>query len=219
MTNSINMMNQSINMNRVKLHNNNKERDYYDNLANLYAIIRTMEGLEKAYANDSIEQEEYKIECGKLIAQFRTAKRCCGLTTGEDIRKFMLQYNLDCNAAYHRLVEVGIPDVGEVGGDAKYIAETVQHFITLMDSLKLKMVAVDEIQPLVGDLLESLNKVSNLPNDFEGKIKIQNWFTLLNTMRATDELNEDQSRQMFFDLENAHLAFYRSLDGKEKKNV
>jgi len=47
---------------KIKLHSNNKERDLYDNMANLFAIIRSMDGLEKAYANDAVEQEEYKKE-------------------------------------------------------------------------------------------------------------------------------------------------------------
>ena len=39
------------------------------------------------------------------------------------------------------------------------IAETVQHFITTMDSLKLNMVAVDQIYPLLSDLVQALNRV------------------------------------------------------------
>ena len=38
---------------------------------------------------------------------------------------------------------------------AKYVAEAVQHFITLMDSLKLNMVAVDQLHPLLSDLVFS----------------------------------------------------------------
>ena len=44
-----------------------------------------------------------------------------------------------------------------------------------MDSLKLNMKAVDQIHPLLTDLLESLCKVSTLPPDWEGKLKIKNW--------------------------------------------
>jgi len=36
-------------MKEVKLINNNKEREMYDNLADLYAIIKTLEHLEKAF--------------------------------------------------------------------------------------------------------------------------------------------------------------------------
>ena len=35
----------------------------------------------------------------------------------------------------------------------------MQYFITTMDSLKLNMVAVDQLYPLLNDLMQSLNKV------------------------------------------------------------
>lgn len=38
------------------------------------------------------------------------------------------------------------------------------------------MTAVDQIHPLLTDLLESLHKISSLPPEWEGKVKIQNWY-------------------------------------------
>ncbi|KAJ3043213.1 calcium calmodulin-dependent protein kinase type 1G [Rhizophlyctis rosea] len=88
---------------------------------------------------------------------------------------------LSCPAATKRLLEIGVPatvehattDTSTMGGSAKYIAETVQLFITLMDSLKLNLVAKDQIHPQLGDLIQSINKVSGLPPDYEGKAKIR----------------------------------------------
>ena len=42
----------------VKLYNNNREREHYDQLADLYSIIRTTEALERAYVRDAITAEE-----------------------------------------------------------------------------------------------------------------------------------------------------------------
>lgn len=42
----------------VKLFTNNKERDKYDNMADLYSIIVLMEHLEKAFIRDSITADE-----------------------------------------------------------------------------------------------------------------------------------------------------------------
>ena len=75
----------------------------------------------------------------------------------------------------------------------------------------MNMAAVDQIHPLLSDLMEALNRVLSLPPDFEGKTKIKNWLVILNKMKASDELDADQIRQLLFDLENAHNAFYRSL--------
>ncbi|CAG8566591.1 2342_t:CDS:2 [Acaulospora colombiana] len=134
-----------------------------------------------------------------------------------DVEKFMKDYKLECPAAANRF-KIGVPATIEhsINHDpsksAKYVAETVSHFITLMDALKLNMKAVDEIHPMLSDLMQSLNKVNTLPAESEAKIR--NWLITLNAMKASDEINEEQVRQLIFDLDNAHNAFYRSLSDK-----
>ena len=59
--------------------------------------------------------------------------------------------------------------------DSVNVAQTVQHFITLMDSLRLNVRAVDEIQPFLSELMSSLTKVSGLPPTFEGRLKMETW--------------------------------------------
>jgi ESCRT-I complex subunit VPS28 len=82
-----------------------------------------------------------------------------------------------------------------------------------MDSLKLNLVAVDQIHPLLSDLMQSLNKVPLMP-DYEGKGKVREWLISLNQMKATDELNGDQVRQLLFDLESSYTGFHRCLSTK-----
>jgi ESCRT-I complex subunit VPS28 len=77
-----------------------------------------------------------------------------------------------------------------------------------MDSVKLGMVAVDQLHPLMSDLMTSL---SHLGREFEGKDKIKHWLINLNQMKAMDTLSDEQARQLHFDLESAHTEFYRSL--------
>jgi hypothetical protein len=48
-----------------------------------------------------------------------------------------------------------------------------QHFITAMDALKLNMVAVDQLCPILNDLLHAMNKVSSLSADFGPKTKVK----------------------------------------------
>lgn len=80
----------------------------------------------------------------------------------------MLTYNMQCPMAAYRLLKSGMPATKQHdyattrpadGSSAVSIAETVQHFITTMDSLKLNMVAVDQIYPLLSDLVQALNRV------------------------------------------------------------
>ncbi|KAL2925648.1 Vacuolar protein sorting-associated protein 28-like protein 2 [Bienertia sinuspersici] len=150
----------------------------YENFAELYAIIKVTEKLEKAYIRDIISPSDYETECLKLIAHFKTLSSSLKDTV-PSIEKFVETYKMDCSAAIYRLVTSGVPATVEYRAasassstsSAATVAECVQNFITAMDSLKLNMVAVDQVYPLLSDLSASLNKLSILPSDFEGKTK------------------------------------------------
>ena len=152
------------------------------------------------------------------------------------------------------------------------IANSVQAFITTMDSLKLNMAAVDQvfvrtqvkvpfrfvhnlpkliglalqIYPLMSDLLTNLNKVcaasciaccgqccapeckskicgtywqllylmaqvEGFPAEFQGKGKVKTWISKLHSMPASQELTENESRQLLFDLESSYNEFMSVL--------
>ncbi|KAL5986863.1 hypothetical protein ACLOJK_015197 [Asimina triloba] len=190
----------------------------YENFADLYAIIKTTEKLEKAYVRDIILPSVYEPECLKLIAQFKTLASSLKDTV-PSIDRFVDTYKMDCPNALHRLVVAGVPATVEhrtatsssSAASASVVAECVQHFITAMDSLKLNMVAVDQVHPLLTDLSVSLSKLSILPAEFEGRIKTKEWIMRLSKMSAADELTEQQARQLLFDLESSYNAFMAAL--------
>lgn len=109
----------------------------------------------------------------------------------------------------------GIPATSEhqtgSADDTKTVAEIVQHFITSMDSIRLNMKTVDALLPCLTDLLDSLNRLQKLSPDFEGKVKIKAWITRLNTMKASDELSEDDTRQLLMELDSSYSAFHKTL--------
>lgn len=203
-------------MTEIRLWNDKKEREMYENFADLYAIIKTTEKLEKAYVRDIISAKEYEPACVKLIAQFKTLRTTLKDTV-PDVERFMTAYKMDCPGAVNRLLVSGVPatvehkSAGSEDNMAVAVAETVQHYITTMDSLKLNMVAVDQVHPLLSDLLGALNRVRQLPQDFEGKVKARDWIGRLNKLSASDELKEDEARQLLFDLESSYNAFMQSL--------
>lgn len=63
------------------LYKTQKQKNYYENLSDLYSILNTTEQLEKAYIRDSISSSKYlfksnngyELHCSKLIAHFKTA--------------------------------------------------------------------------------------------------------------------------------------------------
>ena len=56
----------------VKLSGTAAERDLYDSLAEIYSIIITLDGLEKAYIKDSIPEAEYTEICSRLLKQYKS---------------------------------------------------------------------------------------------------------------------------------------------------
>ena len=162
----------------------------------------------------------YTDACTRLIAQFKTSVELVGDPI--DWTQFLTKYSLTCPAAMRRLLLVGVPatvehahsnnNEGNGGKSAKYVAETVQHFITTMDSLNINMIAADQLHPLLSSLIQSLNKISTLPKDFEGRGKIRDWLIMLNKMPASEKLSPEQSRQLMFDLERAHTDFFQFLN-------
>lgn len=97
------------------------------------------------------------------------------------------------------------------GGGARAVAETVQHFITAMDSLKLNLVAVDQICPILSDLISSMSKIETLPPEFPPKDKAKSWYQRLYQQAASYELSEDEVRQLLFDLESSYNEFISTI--------
>lgn len=56
----------------VKLADSAAERDLVDSLAEIYSIIRTLDGLEKAYIKDALPETEYTEICSKLLKQYKS---------------------------------------------------------------------------------------------------------------------------------------------------
>lgn len=95
------------------------------------------------------------------------------------------------------------------GPNGTLILEATQDFITFLDALKLGLLAKDQLHPLLSDVIQSVNKVTD--RDFEGRGKIVQWLITLNQMKATAEVSEDQVREMELDMNSAYQGFKSTL--------
>jgi ESCRT-I complex subunit VPS28 len=201
----------------IPLHEDSKERNKCEELADLYAIIKATELLEAAYSRDCITSDAYADACARTISQFKSTESA--LISRKSIvstEAFMKEFQVDCPRAYERLVVTGVPATVIHGGGKDdrskgvIVAETVQAFITTMDALRLGQRAVDEIQPLVSDVTGCLTRVPGLAADFEGVQKMRLWLEKLHDMRAHEEIEETETRQLL-DLESSYNAFHGFL--------
>lgn len=57
----------------VRLYENSREREEIDNRANVFALVNTIQALEKAYLKDAVTPAEYASQCSILLAQYTAA--------------------------------------------------------------------------------------------------------------------------------------------------
>ncbi|CAG2168722.1 unnamed protein product [Oppiella nova] len=196
----------------MRLYRTAREREKYDNLADLYAVVNSLQCLEKAYIKDSVTAKEYTGACSKLLVQYRAAFKQVQSPDLPDIETFLHKYRLDCPAAMERIKEdrpITIRD--DKGNTSKCIADIVSLFITIIDKLRLEIKSMDELQPDLRELYDTMNRLTLVPSSFEGKAKVNEWLTTMASMAASDELNETQVRQLIFDLESSYNAFNKLL--------
>ena len=157
---------------------NSREKRKIDSLSGLYSTIKVTESLEVAYARSAISADEYEKECKKILSHFKIEQQALlddGLITSVD--NFMREYDVQCPRARNRLLQVGVPatiiDQSHDNRDNREVVvlEATQHHITAIDALKLEQRAVDEIQPLISDVVSSLTKCS-LPPEFQVHYKL-----------------------------------------------
>jgi len=93
-------------------------------------------------------------------------------------------------------------NINNNGSNGTLILEATQDFITFLDALKLGLLAKDQLHPLLSDVMD---------RDFDGRGKIVQWLIALNQMKATEELSEDQARELELDMNSAYQGFKATL--------
>jgi len=204
----------------VKLSTTSAERDLHDSLAEIYSIIITLDALEKGYLKDSISEADYTETCSRLLKQYKsnladeTVARAFG-----DLETFKREWDMECPRATERL-RIGLPATVEQGpshksaqqgesADATLVVSATENFITLLDAIRIGLVEKDTLHPLLVEIIQAVNKVTD--KDFESKGKIVQWLITLNQMRAAEKLDDDQVREFSFDMEQAYHGFKTTL--------
>ncbi|KAJ2903087.1 hypothetical protein MKZ38_010425 [Zalerion maritima] len=204
----------------VKLAETRADQDLWDSLAEIFSIIVTLDELEKAFLKDAIPEAEYTEICERALKQYRSiladdsvARAFVGL------EEFKAEWGLEAPRATER-IRVGMPSTTMTASSSAphqapaatgitsgaLIAEATQDFITFLDALRLGMLAKDQLHPLLTDVIQSANKVTG-GADFENRGKIVQWLITLNQMQASEELSEQQARQLEMEITQAYNGF------------
>lgn len=90
------------------------------------------------------------------------------------------------------------------------ILTATENFITFLDALKLNMLSKSDLHPLLAELIQSVNQVT--PADFDGRPVIVKWLIRLNSMKAQEELGNEEARELAFEIEHAYRGFKSTLN-------
>lgn len=104
-----------------------------------------------------------------------------------------------------RLTQPPAPPAPTPGPLGSLILAATENFITFLDALKLNYVTKSTLHPLLSEVIQSVNKVTD--KDFQNRGKIIQWLITLNQMRTTEELSEEQAGDLAFDMEQAYNGF------------
>ncbi|KAM0140902.1 hypothetical protein ACHAP3_002584 [Botrytis cinerea] len=204
----------------VKLAESRAERDLQDSLAEVFSIIITLDQLERAYLKDAIPESDYTETCDRLLKQYKAILADESVAREfVDLETFKNEWDIDVPRATERL-RIGLPSTvtapshnastsNSTSTNGTLILEATQDFITFLDALKLGLLAKDQLHPLLSDVIQSVNKVTD--RDFEGRGKIVQWLIALNQMRATEEVSEDKARELELDMNSAYQGFKATL--------
>eukprot|EP00039_Didymoeca_costata_P018806 m.335058 g.335058 ORF g.335058 m.335058 type:complete len:215 (-) comp17504_c0_seq1:98-742(-) len=203
-------------MHEVQPYSSPAEREKYEDLADIYAILRTLDFLERAFIKDTISSDDYVRECDRLIARFKLAKNRVG--SDFDLDSFMEEYGMTCRSAKYR-IEKGFNAIVETGGQGEDRAsnkprdasECTQAFITLSDAIELGDNSKDLLLPGLMRILSILNRFNDLSSSFSGKQVISDWISKLSALEAADTLPESDIANLKLDLETQRESFQQSL--------
>ena len=192
-----------------------------DSLAEVFSIIITLDELEKAYLKDAISESDYTEICDRLLKQYKAILTDEAVArTFVDLETFKNEWDMEVPRATER-IRIGLPSTvtapsintsttsNSGGMNGTLILEATQDFITFLDALKLGLLAKDQLHPLLSDVIQSVNKVTD--RDFEGRGKIVQWLIALNQMKATEEVSEEQARELELDMNSAYQGFKATL--------
>jgi ESCRT-I complex subunit VPS28 len=71
------------------------------------------------------------------------------------------------------------------------------------------MVSKSALHPLLSEVIQSVNKVTD--QDFDHRGKIIQWLITLNKMKTSEELGEEEAQELAFDMEQAYNGFKATI--------
>ena len=196
-------------MQEIQLGTDASEREKYDNLGEVFAVILAMEQVEKAYSQGAIQYEAYITNVTELLGQFKSLWLLVG-NSYTKVDQFLRDFSLDAPLA-QQAIRTNRPTNKKVKtNQGKQVGDITSLYITFINYLELGMTSVaDLIEPL--DNLNFLIGNFDIDKNNEAVTLVKKWYDILKSMDAMESLSEEQALKVKIDVQAAHTAFDREL--------
>ena len=155
-----------------------------------------------------VQGPAYDTEFRALLHQYDLCSQSIPNFIGLDA--FINQYGLEhCQSARTLIAKKASNYKGEEldRNLAQRVFDITTKFMQPMDMLSLNITSVDEILPPLRDVHQALLNYPQLPSDYTGLANVGKWVEKLGAMKASESLDEDEARQLRFELEGAMQRF------------
>ncbi|KAK2194476.1 bifunctional Aspartic peptidase domain superfamily/Peptidase family A1 domain/VPS28 [Babesia duncani] len=187
--------------------------------ADLYSLLYTLEYLERAYIGGFSPIQDYENECSSLLSVCKVLDDA----TPKIFEDFSMSFGLNYPLALNR-IKNGKPAANNNAGslykgEKLMLIELSEHFITLVDALKLGSITIDELYPLIHELVTCIRTTSSSSEDNKKLSELSfmdnvyKWHTKLGSMQAHEELSSSEARQLRY-LLLLLLLIYNNVSGK-----
>lgn len=190
------------------------ERSHVDYLTDLFAIVLSIEYVERAGRRELITQGEYEKTVERLLEQYNSIAEY--LATGSNPLFTSMDSFLDTYCSRCPMARITIKQ-GMKSGNASssrtaalYTLNSGYLLVTLQDCIRLNQTSADALFPVLDELLEKLSGLGLTQRDFV--VRLESWRQRIRGMRAADMLDETATRDFDYDLECARNALHKYIE-------
>lgn len=202
-------------MQEVSLGSDATEREMYDNMGEVYAVVLTLEMVEKAYSQGSIEYDEYIKSATSLIGQFKsnwTLVKNSNQFAGTKLEDFLRNYRLEALLA-QRAIKLDRPlNKMITTNQPKMVADITSQYLTFSNYLEMEMYSMEDLKQPMSKLKYLLSEFQILPKDIEAVTIVEKWSDIFDDKSATESLNEEEVVTLKIDIATAQNSFDRFLE-------
>ena len=183
------------------------ERTAFENMKAYYALLRTLNALEEQFIRSNVSKDVYMGKVREFLKKIDSLKSVVRVPPEDFCRMYGVQD--DFRLAIERCKNG--PPVENEPQAALLVANTVSAFIGISDLLAMEKFDCESLASPVSSVVHYLQSNPKIPAGWPDLAKLAKWNEKFSGMMVSDEITEDEARQLQHDVAQAHEKFMQRL--------